>query len=229
MDLYRSYLAIIAVIVPHSSFPNHQYLHQFRALRAGEKRMARAKKSSDEIEAFRAALKATRGRTARSSLYRWLRANHDQFLQAWGEGADWPAFVQAFAALGLTDRTGKPPVPETARKTWLQVRKDIAKTKADEQAKRAPSLAPDEIAPGVRAVPDRPADNAKRPRTTIDIRPATPRSDTVAARSPSQSTTPVPPSPPPTKPAGDVDDAEAQIRRVLDEIDAGKVPIPRKV
>jgi len=191
--------------------------------------MVRAKKSSDEIEAFRAALGAARGRTARSPLYRWLRSNHDQFLQAWREGADWPAFVQAFATLGLTDRTGKPPVPETARKTWLQVRKDIAKGKAHENAKRAPSLAPDEIAQGVRAAPDRLNDDAPRPRITLDTRPATPRLDTAAARSPFQSTTAAPLSPPPTKPAGGVDDADAQIRRVLDEIDGGKVPIPRKV
>ena len=193
--------------------------------------MARAKKSSDEIEAFRAALGAARGRTARSPLYRWLRSNHDQFLQAWREGADWPAFVQAFAALGLTDRTGKPPVPETARKTWLQVRKDIAKVKVHEHARRAQSLAPDEIAPGVRAVEmlARNVDDAPRPRITLDARPATPRLDTAAARSPSQSIMAAPPSPPPAKPAGAADDADAQIRRVLDEIDGGKVPIPRKV
>ncbi|HXW71154.1 MAG TPA: hypothetical protein VEK34_06935 [Methylocella sp.] len=191
--------------------------------------MVRAKKSSDEIEAFRAALKATRGKTARSSLYRWLRSNHDHFLQDWHEGADWPAFVQAFTALGLTDRTGKPPIPETARKIWLQVRKDIAKDKAREQAKRAPSLMQDEIAPGVRAAPDRETDNAPRPRMTIEIRPATPRLDAAVTRSLSQSTTAARPSLPPTKPAETGDDANAQIRRVLDEIDATKVPIPRKV
>jgi len=190
--------------------------------------MARAKKSVEEIEAFRAALGAVRGRTARSPLYRWLRSNHDQFLEAWREGADWPAFVQAFAALGLTDRTGKPPVPETARKTWLQVRKDIAKVKADD-TKRAPSLAPDEIAPGVRAAPVRRTDDAPRPRITLDARPATPRLNTATARSASRSTTAAPPSPRPTKPAGGIDDADAQIRRVLDEIDGGKVPIPKKV
>ena len=101
--------------------------------------MARIKKPVGEIAAFRAALGAVRGRTGRSALYRWLRANHDEFLRDWGDGADWPAFVQAFAALGLTDRTGKPPVPETARKTWLQVRKDVAKARTRQMSKRGHS------------------------------------------------------------------------------------------
>ncbi len=193
--------------------------------------MARTKKTVGEIAAFRAALGAVRGRTGRSALYRWLRANHDEFLRDWGDGADWPAFSEAFARLGLTDRTGKPPVPETARKTWLQVRKDAAKAKARDPAKRAPSLAPDEIAPGVRAVetPARNVDDAPRPRMTLDIRPARPRLNTAAERSPSQLSTAASPSPPPTKPGGGDDDADAQIRRVLDEIDGAKVPIPRKV
>jgi len=192
--------------------------------------MARIKKPVGEIAAFRAALGAVRGRTGRSALYRWLRANHDEFLRDWGDGADWPAFVQAFAALGLTDRTGKPPVPETARKTWLQVRKDVAKARTRQMGKSAQSLAPDEIAPGVRAVetPARNVDDAPRPRMTLDIRPARPRLDMTAERSPSQLSTAAPPSPPPRPVVGE-EDADAQIRRVLDEIDGAKVPIPKKI
>ena len=192
--------------------------------------MARIKKPVGEIAAFRAALGAVRGRTGRSPLYRWLRANHDQFLEDWTEAADWPAFSEAFARLGLTDRTGKPPLPDTARKTWLQVRKDVAKAKTRQMSKRGHSLAPDEIAPGVRAVetPARKVDDAPRPRMTLDIRPARPRLDMAAERSPSQLSTAAPPSPPPRPVVGD-EDADAQIRRVLDEIDGAKVPIPKKI
>jgi len=192
--------------------------------------VTRTRKPVGEIEAFRAALGAVRGRTGRSPLYRWLRAHHDQFLEDWTEAADWPAFSEAFARLGLTDRTGKPPLPDTARKTWLQVRKDVAKAKTRQMSKRGHSLAPDEIAPGVRAVetPARNVDDAPRPRMTLDIRPARPRLDMAAERSPSQLSTAAPLSPPPRPVVGD-EDADAQIRRVLDEIDGAKVPIPKKI
>ena len=197
------------------------------------KKSARVKKFTEEIEVFREALGAARGKTARSSLYRWLRAHHDQFLEDWTEAADWPAFVQAFTALGLMDRTGKPPVPETARKTWLQVRKDVAKVKT-KQAERAPILASGEIAPGVRAAVQSSAqimDDALRPPIQFDnIQPARPRLGASAATPlPSQSTGASPLAPPSIKSATGADDADAQIRRVLAEIDAGKVPIPKTI
>jgi hypothetical protein len=141
--------------------------------------------------------------------------------------------VQAFAALGLTDRTGKPPIPGTARKTWLQVRKDVAKVKT-KQAKRTPILGTGEIAPGVRAAVQPPAqimDDALRPPIQLDdIRPARPHLGTPAA-SPlrSQSAAASPLSPPSTRSATGADDADAQIRRVLAEFDAGKVPIPKTI
>jgi len=117
--------------------------------------------AKNQMKAFREAVNAARGKTARSSLYRWLRSNHNQFLQAWREGADWPAFVQAFTALGLTDRTGKPPVPETVRKTWLQVRKDIAKAKERRPGGASPRRIPSLAAPR-RAIP---AISTSRPPT----------------------------------------------------------------
>jgi hypothetical protein len=108
-------------------------------------------KQPSGIEAFREALNAQTGRTARSSLYRWLRANHDQFLEVWNDAADWPAFARSFSALGLTDRNGNAPAPKTARRTWLRVRLDVARSK-EKKSKAALILAPGEIAPGVRAV-----------------------------------------------------------------------------
>jgi hypothetical protein len=198
--------------------------------------MAKAKKPTGEIDAFRAALKVARGRTARSSLYRWLRENHDEFLIDWTEAADWPAFVQAFAALGLTDRTGKPPAVETARKTWLQVRKDVAKAEARQQAKRAPPLAPGEIAPGVRAVPP-PSAGETRPQIKLEIRPAKPRLETPAAE-------PTPPSSQPRASAREAppaqiaspssegatdEEVEASLRRMREQMTAKKVPIPKSI
>jgi hypothetical protein len=169
-DLYQAFATHNTVMAPYSRPLDSGYPHQFRWLTGARKEpMARAKKPPGEIDVFRAALGAAHGRTARSSLYRWLRAHHDQFLEDWTEAADWPAFVQAFTALGLTDRTGKPPVPETARKTWLQVRKDVAKVKT-KQAERAPILAPGEIAPGVRAHP--PVAGADYGRRTAAADPA---------------------------------------------------------
>jgi hypothetical protein len=203
--------------------------------------VARAKKTVDEIEAFRAALGAVRGRTARSSLYRWLRAYHDQFLEDWTEAADWPAFSEAFARLGLTDRTGKSPIPETARKTWLQVRKDVAKAKTRQMAKRAPALAPGEIAPGVRAVetPARIMDDAPRPRMTLDIRPSRPHVETSAPEitaAPSQPLAPDPETPPDqissaVSKGRSLTDEEvaANLRLLTDRLNSRKVPIPKPI
>lgn len=109
--------------------------------------MAKTTKSPATTELFREALAGVRGKTGRSSLYRWLKRNHDDFSETWREGSDWRAFAEGFAKFGLTDRTGKPPAPETARKTWLQVRRDVAKARARRDAPGA--VAPGEIAPGV--------------------------------------------------------------------------------
>lgn len=138
--------------------------------------MARGAKK-DDVEKLMAAVEAACGATARSSLYRWLRENHDEFLARLdGERADWLALAQGFAALGLTDRTGKPAAPATAHMTWQTVRKDVAKAKVRKGGKSAPASG--EIAPGVRAAPpSRAAGEEPRPRITLDIRPARPRLD----------------------------------------------------
>lgn len=183
-------------------------------------KVARVRKSTEEIDVFRAALGAVRGRTARSSLYRWLRAHHDPFLEDWTEAADWPAFVQAFAALGLTDRTGKAPAPETARKTWLQVRKDVARARAKQPSGRAPALAPGEIAPGVRAAPSAQAGLDGGPAfLELDIRPARPAAVFQIAEAPASGPAPIQTN----------EDADAQIRRVLAAAAANKVPTPKPI
>jgi hypothetical protein len=47
---------------------------------------------------------------------------------------DWTALSEALGKAGLTDRTGKPPKPETARKTWQTVRKDMARRQSAQPA-----------------------------------------------------------------------------------------------
>jgi hypothetical protein len=204
--------------------------------------MARAKKPVETVELFRAALSAVRGRTAKSPLYRWLRANHDEFLVDWSEGADWPAFVQGFTALGLTDRTGKAPVPETARKTWLQVRRDVAKAKAKagKQAKGMPVLASNEIAPGVRAVQPLTdfSKGASRTPITLDIRPARPRLGAPPAEPAPSSSQPLPLMPetqshqsanPSSSGLLTEAELEADLRRLREQMNARTVPIPKPV
>ena len=56
----------------------------------------------------------------RSSLYRWLAENHDGIAEATisGRVIGWSKLVEDFAAVGLLDGSGKPPSPQSARKTW---------------------------------------------------------------------------------------------------------------
>lgn len=64
----------------------------------------------------------------RSPLYRWMREHHDELATRFAlERPSWSALAATFGECKLTDRTGKPPSPETARKTWQRVRKDSAR------------------------------------------------------------------------------------------------------
>jgi hypothetical protein len=63
--------------------------------------------------------------STRSSLVRWLTENHDAFAaRLLGKRADWNALAALFAKAGLTDASGLPPKPETARKAWQRVQND---------------------------------------------------------------------------------------------------------
>jgi hypothetical protein len=177
------------------------------------------------LDAVTAALAQAR-RAGRSPLYRWMRDRHDRLLKRLdGERPDWQALAEAFAQLGLTDRTGKPPAPETARKTWLTVRRDVAADRAKRAQKPPPPapLEPDEIAPGVRAVFPAAPD---APRPKLDIRPARPIADLP----------PAPPSPkgapfaePSSMPAAASPDAGDQLRRLREAMAARVTPAPKPV
>jgi hypothetical protein len=202
-----------------------------------EPAMPPAKKSTLPFEAFEAAVSAARGPGGKSSLYRWLRANYDEFFEMWDEGADWPTYVQAFVDLGLTDRKGKPPALATARKTWLQVRQDVAKRKTRKKGKFVPVPAPGEIAVGVRAVQDLPEPAGIRPRVPmkLEIRPSRPRVEapetgpalpssqalaSASAAPANQISTPVTVS---------TEDLDADTRRLYAQMNAKKVPMPKPV
>ena len=93
------------------------------------------------------------GGPGRSPLYRWMRRHHDSLAAAFAETSPaWAPLAAEMAAVGLTDAGGKAPSAVSARQTWYRVRRDLARAR---ELKRAmtPGLAPDEIAPGVHAVP----------------------------------------------------------------------------
>lgn len=71
-----------------------------------------------------------------SSLYRWLAENHDGIAEAATHKrvVGWSELASDFAALGLLDGSGKPPSPQSARKTWSRVKADIAKVRTEKTA-----------------------------------------------------------------------------------------------
>ncbi len=73
---------------------------------------------------------------SRSPLSRWMRQNHDALLSRIGERPDWRVLAGVFERSGLTDRSGKPASPETARKAWERVRKAVATARAKRPAKQ---------------------------------------------------------------------------------------------
>ena len=73
----------------------------------------------------------------RSTLATWMRKNHDAFLERLTERvADWGVLCGLFTDAGLTNRHGHPPKPETARKMWLRVRREVAADRARRVQKR---------------------------------------------------------------------------------------------
>jgi hypothetical protein len=79
----------------------------------------------------------------RSSLFWWLFDNHDDLIEAKGQGGlgfPWTAMCTVFAELELTLAAGAPITPERARQTWWRVRKEKARLRrleAEANAERA--------------------------------------------------------------------------------------------
>jgi hypothetical protein len=76
--------------------------------------------------------------TLRSPLWRWMHRNHDRLSALFEEAPPaWEVLVETFGGMGLTDRAGRNPTAETARKTWYRVRQNIAAART-RRAKQAP-------------------------------------------------------------------------------------------
>jgi hypothetical protein len=67
-------------------------------------------------------------KAGRSALYRWMAKNHAELAAAFEKDSpDWTVLSEEFGKAGLTDRTGKPASPNTAKQTWFRVRRDLRK------------------------------------------------------------------------------------------------------
>lgn len=167
-------------------------------------------------------------RRAQNRLADWMRDHFADLRAELGNGRiDWRATRQIVDALGLTDEHGQTPSADTLTRTWRRVRRQVAVKSEPTRAGSAP-LKPDEIAPGVRRATAAETTQALRASAPhIDVRPARPRQeDALAGQNPSQA----PPSTDAATMAGrDADDAEDQIRAVLAQMGAARVPMPRAV
>jgi len=65
-----------------------------------------------------------------------MREHFEELQAAKAQGrADWKSAVEEFSRLGITNRDGKPPAVETAKKTWARVVKDMGKPEGARPAK----------------------------------------------------------------------------------------------
>jgi len=171
-----------------------------------------------------------RGRGRRSQLSRWLRAHQDAFRALLADKQPgWDDLATALATLGLRDGDGKPPTGERARKAWWAVRRAKATTRASPDSPATPPPLPrDEIAPAAQAIPAPGAAAAARPRMRLDLRPATPLTGEPAAQTLPAARSAVPDSAVagPAQPDGG---AAEQIRRLIEQMNASKVPLPKVV
>lgn len=115
--------------------------------------------------------------SSRSPLYQWMRRRHTKLAdQLDGARPNWDALAAEFAAMGLTDSTGKPATGERARKTWWQVRHDLAAAETRREAAlqaRAAKLAAVPVSPVVPAPPAAPQQDVAVP--PAPSAPAVPR------------------------------------------------------
>jgi hypothetical protein len=185
--------------------------------------MARRRKDQQQVSALLETMKQATGRGIRSPLYHWLRDHHDQIADAlhrprWVKVAAW------LAGQDIRDGSGKPPSAAIARLTWRKVRADLATARAAPVA-QPPSPAPDEIAPGVRAILPTAAgtSGAARTRMALDIRPARARADISIP----DATPAAPPATADPTVAGQT--AAEQLENVFAAMAAGTTPMPKIV
>lgn len=150
----------------------------------------------------------------------WMRANHAALVIELGTGrVAWRRVLPILAGLGLTDEVGQPLTRDTVSRTWKRVCREIA---AEQRAKASPppQLAPGELAPGVRYVGPTPITQPAAP-----VRPVALRDEPRVAPAPARPDTGAPAAPEATP---EVVEATEQIRRVLAEMGALRVPLPSR-
>lgn len=99
-----------------------------------------------KLENLSAVLTTVERTPERSPLFWWLVKHHDELVAAAdGNRMRWAPLCARFAALGLTDTTGKHATPRGAREAWLQARTYVSKRRAAKQAAAAPKLHPSRL------------------------------------------------------------------------------------
>jgi hypothetical protein len=89
-----------------------------------------------------------------SRLYQWMRKRHAKLLEQFAEDRpNWAALAAEFGAMELFDAKRKPPSAHVARRTWWQVRHDLAAKAARKKAKAAASAAGVQFVPPPTAAP----------------------------------------------------------------------------
>lgn len=214
---------------------------------------ARKTTGADDVAQLTALLpQGGRGRGRCSPLVRWLRTHHDAFQAMLVEQKPgWEDVATALAGMGLRDGDGKPPTGERTRKAWWGVRRGIAQRRtrkatalpapgpaASSSPPRPPPAhaapvtvvpavpAPAEIAPSVHLAP--PAE-VTRSKLLLELRPAIPLSGQVL---PAPAAVAI--ATEATSPAAATDqapqvDVQATVRRLEEQMRAGKVPLPKIV
>jgi hypothetical protein len=101
---------------------------------AGREEAGLTEDGGDEAADMQRIDRVLRHASARSPLYQWMRQRHAKLADRLdGVRPHWPALAAEFGAMGLTDRTGKAPTGERARKTWWRVKADLAARTARQQ------------------------------------------------------------------------------------------------
>lgn len=150
----------------------------------------------------------------------WMRTNHTALVAELGTGrVAWRRVLPILEGLRLTDEVGQSLTRDTASRTWKRVCREIA---AEQRAKASPSprLMPRELAPGVRYVGPTPILQPAASARPVALRDA-PR----VAPAPPRPDAPAPAAPEATP---EVAEATEQIRRVLMEMGALRVPLPSR-
>jgi len=175
------------------------------------------------VDQVRDALFSARTRTVRSTLYHFMRQNHDELSTVFEEAPPaWGPLAERFDTMGLTDRGGKPPSANTARMTWYRARLDVRQARSRQGSSTASesTLAARSIngrsavasRPAVHMATDDPAgDRAPEP----EFRMARPHGSV-----PSLTTTPKQPTSVQRR------DPDAAIAELLRRPRAGSIPMP---